>query len=146
MNKEEKMREIKEAIIAGRRAMSSLQRAEEYLSSAGNWGLFDLFGGGFFSGMIKHSKINDAQQEMEDARYQLRIFQKELRDIDVPMEFRIDIGEFLKFADFFFDGFIADWMVQSRIREAEKQIFEAKQRVQVILNDLNSWENQLLSD
>jgi len=146
MNKEEKMREIKEAIIAGRRAMSSLQRAEDYLSSAGNWGLFDLFGGGFFSGMIKHSKINDAQQEMEDARYQLRIFQKELRDIDVPMEFRIDIGEFLKFADFFFDGFIADWMVQSRIREAEKQIFEAKQRVQAILNDLNSWENQLLSD
>ena len=38
--------EIKEAIAAGERALSSLYVAQEKLNSARGWGMFDLFGGG----------------------------------------------------------------------------------------------------
>ena len=53
-------KEKREAIEAGQRALSSLRTAEENLNSAKNWGLVDMFGGGFFSTMLKHSKMDQA--------------------------------------------------------------------------------------
>lgn len=60
-------KEKREAIEAGQRALRSLQKARENLNSAGNWGLVDMFGGGFFTTMLKHSKIDQAKQNMEEA-------------------------------------------------------------------------------
>ena len=127
--------EIREAIIAGENALQSLREAQQYLNSAGNWGLIDIFGGGLFSTLMKHSKIDDARQCMEVAQENLMIFQEELEDI---AEFLpgIEIGEFLTFADFFFDGFLADVFVQSKIGDAKQQISEAIDRVQSILGEL----------
>jgi hypothetical protein len=44
---------------------------------------------------------------------------------------------FLSFADFFFDGFIADWLMQDRINTARDQVSEAKQRVNAIRSQLS---------
>lgn len=100
MENELMRREVEEAVVAGERALSSLESAAEKLSSARNWGLFDMFGGGFISGMMKHSRINDATIYMENAKNQLQIFQRELKDIHVPMDFQLEIGTFLTFTDF----------------------------------------------
>ena len=54
-------KEKREAIEAGRRALTSLQAAKENLNSAKNWGLVDMFGGGFFTTMLKHSRIDQAK-------------------------------------------------------------------------------------
>ena len=51
-------REIQEAIDAADNALDHLERAKRMLSSASGWGLFDTLGGGFISGLIKHSKIS----------------------------------------------------------------------------------------
>ena len=67
-------KEKREAIEAGQRALSSLRTAKENLNSAKNWGLVDMFGGGFFSTMLKHSKMDQARQNMEQAKYDLRNF------------------------------------------------------------------------
>ena len=69
-------KEKREAIEAGQRALSSLRTAKENLNSAKNWGLVDMFGGGFFSTMFKHSKMDQARQNMEQAKYDLRSFSK----------------------------------------------------------------------
>ena len=58
-------KEKREAIDAGRKAISSLETARDNLNSAKNWGLVDMFGGGFFTTMIKHSKIDQAKENME---------------------------------------------------------------------------------
>ena len=52
--------EIREAQYAGQRALASLHMAEEKLGSARNWGIWDMLGGGFFTDMMKHSKISEA--------------------------------------------------------------------------------------
>lgn len=39
-------REISEAIQAGNEALRCLENAKDFLGSAGNWGLLDIFGGG----------------------------------------------------------------------------------------------------
>ena len=46
------------------------------------------------------------------------------------------MGDFLRFADFFFDGFIADWMVQSKIRKGQQQVRQAIRRVEDIRRQL----------
>ena len=71
-------KEKREAIEAGRRALNSLRTAKENLNSAKNWGLVDMFGGGFFTTMLKHSKMDQAKRNMEQAKYDLRSFSREL--------------------------------------------------------------------
>ena len=136
MSNEIMRREMKEAMDAGERALTSLRNAQEKLNSAGNWGLFDMFGGGLFSTIMKRSKMDDAQQLMEAAKTDLKRFQRELKDVNIPLDLRMEVGSFLSFADFFFDGFVADYLVQSKISEAKEQVSDAIIRVEQILNEL----------
>lgn len=129
-------KEKREAVEAGRRALESLRAAQRELDGAKNWGLVDLFGGGFFSSMIKRGKMNNAEQYMQQARYDLRSFNKELRDVEQVMDLHINTDDFLSFADWFFDGFAVDWMVQSRINQAREKVGEAIYRVESILSGL----------
>lgn len=136
MSNEMMRREVMEAVQAGERALASLKRAGAELNSARNWGIADMLGGGMLTDIFKHSKMNKAVQYMEEARRDLRIFQRELKDVHVPMEFRMEVGSFLSFADFFFDGIVADYLVQSKIAEARAQVEDAQSRVQYLLTDL----------
>ena len=136
MTNEGMRREMQEAIIAGERALSSLRSAHEKLNSAGNWGLFDMFGGGLFSTIMKRSKMSDAQNLMENAKSDLLRFQRELKDVNIPFDLRMEVGSFLSFADFFFDGFVADYLVQTKISDAKTQVSDAIYKVERILDEL----------
>ena len=127
-------REIREAIDAADNALDHLRSARRYLDSASNWGLLDMFGGGLISGFMKHSKMSDAEREIDDARYALQRFSKELRDVSGYSS--IHINDFLTFADFFFDGFVADILVQSKISDGKRQCEDAIRRVEGIRAEL----------
>ena len=129
-------KEVREAILAGERALDSLYLADRKLSSASDWGLLDLFGGKWFSGLMKHSNLSDASVYLRRAQREVRAFRSELGDIrDIP-DLDDEIGDFLTFADFFWDGFLADIMVQSRIREARRKLRDACSRIEMILREL----------
>lgn len=132
-------KEKREAIAAGQRALNSLRAAQNDLDSAKNWGLWDMFGGSFFSTMIKRSKMDAAKGNMEQAKYDLQIFSRELRDVSVSYNLEMETGDFLSFADWFFDGFIVDWMVQERINKARSQVAEAIWQVENILRRLQNY-------
>jgi hypothetical protein len=116
--------------------LTSLRTAGENLNSAKNWGLVDMFGGGFFTTMLKHSRMDQAKQNMEQAKYDLRNFSKELHDVHMALDLNLDTDDFLSFADYFFDGFVVDWMVQDRINTARRQVDEAIRRTEYIVNQL----------
>ena len=128
--------EIREAIAAGERALSSLYLAKEKLKRARSWGMIDLFGGGFLTDFMKHSRMNEASRCMEDAKYHLQIFKKELADVNGDFHLRLEVGGFLSFADFFFDGIVADYLVQSKIADARRQVDIAIEKVSRILYEL----------
>lgn len=132
------VREIKEAIAASDEALYHLKEARRKLGSAGGWGLVDMFGGGLLSGLIKHGKMGSAEREIEAAKYALQKFSKELRDVSGYSS--IHINDFLTFADFFFDGFVADFLVQSKISDAKRQCDDAIAKVTSIRRQL---ENKL---
>lgn len=130
--------EIYEAIDAGEKSLKSLRKAQQYLNSAGTWGLFDMFGGNLITGIMKHSKISNASRCIDDARYDLRKFQRELKDVDTIVP-EVNVGDFLTFAVFFWDGFVADILVQSKISKGKKQVAEAISRVEAILAQLKRY-------
>lgn len=127
-------REIQEAIEAADVALEHLERARRCLSSASGWGLLDTFGGGFISGLIKHSKMNDAEEEIDLAKQALARFSKELRDVDGYSS--VHINGFLTFGDLFCDGFLMDVIVQSQIGKAKRECENAIEQVTNIRNDL----------
>jgi hypothetical protein len=139
MNNYDYKKEINEVIQAADNALYHLDEAERYLSSASNWGILDILGGGTISTLIKHSKLDNAKNCMQQAQYAVQGLKRELQDVNMINGINLDIGDFLTFADFFFDGFVADIMVQSKIRDAERQVQQAKQQIQYIRNQLTSY-------
>lgn len=125
--------EIMEAVEAGERALDSLRGAQKALGSAKNWGLYDLLGGGLIASLIKRDRMKDAAGLMEEARRDLRIFEKELRDVELTSGLHIETDDFLAFADFFFDGAVADFLMQTRIAETKERVDEAADRVTALL-------------
>ena len=129
--------EINEAYAAGERALQSLYAAQDYLRSAGNWGIFDMLGGGFISTMAKRSKMRDANACMQQAQNDLLRFQQELKDVTSIPGLHLEMDDFLGFADWFFDGLLADLLVQSRIREAQAKVDAAIEQVHLALARLD---------
>ena len=128
-------RELQEAIQAGEAALNSLQRVSTELASASNWGTWDMLGGGMITTMVKHSKIDTAKQYAHHAQQQLRRFQEELADADRRLHVSLEIDGFSKFADYFFDGLISDWIVQSKIHSASSACSSTVSQVLAAVNE-----------
>jgi hypothetical protein len=126
-------KERAEAFFAGERARNSLQEALKALNSARNWGVWDMLGGGLISNLVKHSKISQASGYIERAKADLQSFSRELCDMQEFADMGVNIGDFWGFADWFFDGLFADWVMQNRINEARSQVERAIAKVDVVL-------------
>ncbi len=132
------IRELKEAIEAGREAHRGLAGMLGSLESASNWGTWDMLGGGLLSTAIKHSRIDEARDLGYQVQQLLGRFQRELADVDVRYSLSIDLGSFMTFADYFFDGLITDWLVQSRIKESQQNVEDMYERVGNIVLELEA--------
>lgn len=137
---EKQVREIKEAIAAGEKAKELAKAAHENLDSADSWSTWDLFGGGLLADMAKHGKIDEAQKRIEELQVQLRNFKTELTDVRIEATITIDIDEMLKFADYVFDGFFADYTVKHRIEDAIGQVKETEDKIDGLLKQLSRLE------
>lgn len=124
--------ERKQAIDAGERALQSLNAVRTALHSARNWGIADMLGGGLISTIVKRSHMKEANAAMEQAKRDLELFRDELEDVNIQLA----TGDFLGFADYFFDGLIFDAMVQYRIGEAAAQVECITERVEHLLAQL----------
>ena len=128
--------ELQEAITAADRALYYLEKAKKSLGSARGWGLYDMFAGGFFSTMFKHSSMNKAEGYLKDARTALREFNRELDDVDEMIDLSYNRMDLLTFADYFADGFLVDFLMQGRIKEAVRNVDDTIRKVTVIRNEL----------
>ncbi|CAI3658403.1 hypothetical protein [Clostridium neonatale] len=153
-NSEHNIKELKEAIDAGKRVLSELGGVEDSLNSASGWGTWDILGGGFMSDMIKHSYLDDAKNRLNNVQSLMRNFRTELADVNMSLDIHIDTDGFIKFADFFFDGLFADISMQNRISNSQESVVSSKLEVENAISQLesllmkegnliNSYENQI---
>ena len=61
----QQQRELQEAVTAGNTALFTAGRILDSLSSAGNWGTWDMLGGGMLTTLAKHEHMDRAQEGIE---------------------------------------------------------------------------------
>ena len=130
------VQELEEALSVGNRLFSCLSNVLESLDSAKGYGVWDMVGGGIIATAGKHSHLDTAQSMLEDAKELMKKFKKELSDIQVTLDSQVNIEGFSQFADFFFDGFLVDWFVQSKINRSIERISDARQQILKVLGQL----------
>ena len=137
-------KEIDEAINAGQAARSISQKILGDLQSAKDWGTWDLIGGGTLTDVFKYEKLNSAQSNILDLQNALRGFRTELADVkeSIQADFQLDLGDFLHFADYFFDGLFTDWMVYNRISESKTRAENTCRQIETVLEQLHILSGQ----
>ncbi|MGE4484194.1 MAG: hypothetical protein AB7C97_03650 [Oscillospiraceae bacterium] len=141
------LKELDEAISAGDAAMWQVNSIENSLGSAEGWGTWDLLGGGLISDLAKHSHLDDAQAGAEHLQILLSRFQTELADVYInPQLGAVNVEGFLRFADYFFDGLIADWSVLSHIHDSQASVARVKQQVGDALSKLHTLKSVRAGD
>jgi len=130
--------EIKEAILAGEKTKNALSKMSDQLTKAKDWGMWDMMGGGLISNIAKHNAIDEANKIAHESQDLIKLFQKELSDVDKFTDVNVNLSTFETFADFFFDGFFVDWFVQSKINDSLQNVDNAYNRINDIVLDLRS--------
>ena len=73
----------------------------------------------------------------------LNRYRAELADVMLQANIQVDIGDFLRFADYFFDDVFSSWAVLDCIRNTAQQAASARQKVLQIQDRLSAARAQL---
>ena len=112
--------------------------AEKRLSHARNWSFIDVLGG-FFVDIFKYLNIGRAKNSMDEADRLLRELSSVLGGMEIPVDYRMQLGGFATFADFVFDGFIiSDVYMAGKILSSLEQVRELKKRLVALQVQLQS--------
>ncbi len=128
--------EIDEAINAGDEALNSIESTIKELESAEGWGIADILGGGLITTAIKYDHVDEAGRHAEETQRTLGKFKREMSDIKMITGAEIAIGTFEAFADYFFDGLIFDWVVQSEIGKSLDAVKNTKNQIDKAMSKL----------
>ena len=135
------MSAVQRALSMVQEAEYQLMQAQDKLSSARNWGIWDLLGGGLISTLVKHGKTDDANACIREAGRLMERVQDMLPDVYVG-EAPVDEGGFGRVADVLFDGLFADMYMQGRINDQPEAVDEMLQRVRRVERELMRIGNQ----
>ena len=102
-----------------------------------------LFGGGLITDLAKYSKLDEAQSRINELQSDLNRYRAELADVMLQADIQVDIGDFLRFADYFFDDVFSSWAVLDCIRNTAQQAASARQKVLQIQDRLSAARAQL---
>jgi hypothetical protein len=122
---EEQLREIGEAQEACEAALTSLGEAQRAVDSAQSWGTYDTwFGGGLFSSLMKHNRIDDVESYMRTVDAALDRLRRELADIRMEGAALggVGVSDLNRTLDVWFDNFFSDMAVQSRLNDADHRL------------------------
>ena len=120
-------------------AENDLMDALDRLGSARNWGLFDIFAGGLISSLIKHGKIDDAQRDVQSAKYKLESARRVLNAGEGAIDVDLDgIDGFTKFFDIATDSFLADLWVQGEIADRRRAVEGMLAKVRALRRSLEN--------
>lgn len=113
-----------------------VEDAERHFKSARNWSFLDVLGGGFLTDLVKYHKLNKASDSMNEINYLMQKLSRELGSLEIPNDYRMQLGGFLTFADFFFDGVFVDAYMTSKIMNSLDEVQKLKERLYILKSKL----------
>ncbi len=126
-------KEINEAYYAGLRAQDALNEALYYLEQAKDFGILDITGGGLIISLSKYKSIDKANSFIDEFERNMRTFAKELLDVRLTGNLKVEISNFLKITDIYFDQLASDTIVQKKLFDSLKVAQELKPKVDEIV-------------
>ena len=137
MNEEIKIQKIKETLETGQVALETLKQAKIKLDSVKSWITIDGFGGSLLISIVKHSKIEETLQVLEEAKKNVRRLQLQLKTIELPMGVNKDVGIFVSFATFFLDGTVENYLIKERVNDVTEQLDDAVEMIEAICRNIH---------
>lgn len=109
--------EINEASGSGNAALTQLDRVSQELQNAISWGSRDMYTSGGWTDRQKFDCIRKAADLSYTANNALRLFGKELKDIDINTPAgQLPLEDFSSFSKVWIDNFISDWITQNKVK------------------------------
>jgi len=142
-------KECLEAVEVGNSAIGVMAEIVQSLKSAQSWGSWSGRTKGVTK-VIKLAAVDKAKKLSHQAQQLLRIFSKELADINGKQDFnfRFDFGGFNSFLNEFFDNLISDWIINKKIATALNSVVSTQAKVKRIVFslevDIKNAESEIL--
>ena len=118
----DRLKELQEARDRAVIVIEKIDRALDTLDNAKFWGMWDMFGGEFFSSWKKRNKIKEANRYIEGITDSVKDLEKELKDVDMvlPEEISNTMGD--RVFDIWFDNIFTDMKVQREIKGSIREL------------------------
>ena len=129
----DRKKELQEAKDAANKIIEKIDRAMDYLDSAEFWGMWDIFGGDFFSSLKKRNKIEEANECIKDIVDSVKVLNKELKDVDMVLPEEVSNTMNDRTFDIWLDNIFTDLRVQEEIKDAMKELREFKNGIEDLL-------------
>ena len=139
---EKQKHELNEAITAGQAALRTVESIAASLKDANGLATWDMWGGGLLADVAKHNHMDTAQQNVNHLQSQLSRFHSELADVSISSEIQVEMGGFLNFADYFFDGLFADLAVKNHIEQSFNQTSHTRDQINKALWSLERMKEE----
>ena len=130
-------KELKEAIDAGREVLCAIERVKDRLNEADGYAILDMVG--IFdnlSWVAKHETLEQAEEYMTDLAKKVKVFQRELSDVNMTYEAKKLRTEFVGYSDLIFDSLIFDTITKVKIGSSKSDLKKMYKQVLGIVNDL----------
>lgn len=129
----DRKKELQEAKDAANKVIEKIDRAMDSLDSAEFWGMWDIFGGDFFSSLKKRNKIEEANECIKDIVDSVKVLNKELKDVDMVLPEEVSNTMNDRTFDIWLDNIFTDLRVQEEIKEAMKELREFRNGIEDLL-------------
>ncbi len=132
-------KEYAEALNVAADILKHLKAAMTHLRKAENWGTYKNVGGGRRGSYNQRGAIGNARNIIIKTQHLMRVFKKELQDINVhDFDTRLNADQLNGFTNIFFDNLITDWIIQKKIRNSLAEVRSAHDRIQRFYSYLES--------
>lgn len=140
----EELREINEAIEAGKSVLSGLDKALEKLESADSMATWDLFSDSLIIDLVKYNHIDEAEEELTYLETLIDRYRKELKDVNLNAVLDYEqLGNMRRFFDVFFDNIFSDWDTKETINKNIDMLEEMYYEVKKIQKSLDIQKSAL---
>lgn len=129
----DRKKELQEAKDAANKVIEKIDRAMDSLDSAEFWGMWDIFGGDFFSSLKKRNKIEEANEYINDITDSVKVLDKELKDVDMVLPEEISNTMSDRTFDIWLDNILTDLRVQEEIKDAMEDLREFRNGIEDLL-------------
>ena len=128
--------EIQQALDEGEKSVYIIDDVLKYLDKAQDMCTADFFMDNILVDMGKHENLDNAQQAVYELQAQLRKFRSKLVDVNISADVQVDLDEFTKFADIFWDNWFTDWDTADKVNQSIRNVRSIRRQVEDAVKDL----------